>query len=400
MSVTTPTTAELTENIVAQISAELNQSIPLMPKSFVRVLAKALAGVVILLYKYAGFIALQMFVRTATLDETTLNGRVLRPLEEWGILAGAGSPAAAVRAELVVDVQVTDQTGSLASGTQLLNTDTGVTYLTLSSVPLDAATVQVTIRAVSDQQGGGGRGVIGNMEPGEELDFVSPPGAVRRTVTVDSQAVTGADGEAVEDYRQRIIQRFRQRPQGGAAADWQEWSVEPAGIIATYPYTGQPGTVDVYCEATEESSGSEDGIPTEAQLQEVENAVEFRQDGLPRRRPLNSYPNILPITRTGFDVTVAGLSADDPGAVELSIETACDEYFRGLEPYILGLSVLPRKDVISAPELGGIVQAVVAEAGGTFQSVTVEESGSEVLSRTLGEGEKAKLASITFVAGV
>ena len=53
MSLSTPTTQEVGDNIIAQLEASLNQSIPLLPKAFVRVLAKALAGVFILLYKFS-----------------------------------------------------------------------------------------------------------------------------------------------------------------------------------------------------------------------------------------------------------------------------------------------------------------------------------------------------------
>lgn len=397
-SVDTPTTEGISENIVSQISASLNQSIPMLPRSFVRVLAKALAGVVVLLYKYAGFVFLQLFVNTATLQRVEINGRNIRPLEEWGVLVGVGPPSPATRAELLIEVTVTNQEGMLRSGTQLINSDTGVTYITLEAIALDAATKQVSVRAVSDQQGNGGRGIIGNMDAGATLNFASPPANVERETTVVEQEVTGADLEDTEDYRQRVIQRFRQRPQGGAAADWQQWSVEPTGIVNTYPYSGDPGWVDVYVEATEESSGSADGIPTQAQLDTVLDAVNSNQDGKPTRRPLNSRPNIQPITRTGFDVEIVGLDVDDPSEVQGQIETACDEYLRSLEPFILGLSVLPREDVVSAPELGGIVQSVVAESGGTYQSIAITEGGVDVLARTLGNGEKAKLASITFTA--
>lgn len=82
MSLTTPTTKEISDNIVAQLEATLNQTIPLLPKAFIRVLAKALAGVFILLYKYAGFMLLQLFVRTASMGSTEVNGVSVTPLLE------------------------------------------------------------------------------------------------------------------------------------------------------------------------------------------------------------------------------------------------------------------------------------------------------------------------------
>lgn len=83
MSLQTPTTKEISDNIIAQLEASLNQSIPLLPKSFLRVLSKALAGVFVLLYKYGGFMFLQVFVRTASAKETIINGNSVTPLIEW-----------------------------------------------------------------------------------------------------------------------------------------------------------------------------------------------------------------------------------------------------------------------------------------------------------------------------
>jgi uncharacterized phage protein gp47/JayE len=397
MSFQAPTTSEISENIVSQISAALNQSIPLLPKSFVRVLAKALAGVYVLLYKRIGWNALQMFVRTASFQLTNINGKSIRPLVEWGVLVGAGEPTAPTRAELNVTITVRDQTGTLEQGRQLVNTDTGVTYVTTSAVALDAPTKEVIIRAVGDQAGQGGRGVIGNMQSGDTLEFASPPARVAREVTVVEQTTTGADEEDEDAYRARVIRRFRQRPQGGAYADYEEWATEVPGIIGAFPYTGNLGEVNIYCEATEESSGSVDGIPTAAQLEEVVASIEFRQDGRATRRPANAFPSVISIIRTGIDVTIIGLDVDDPATVEQAVEDACDEYLRSLDPFIAGLSVLPRRDVISNPELSGIVYAVVTEAGGIFERLELEEAGTVFVRRTLGEGEKAKLNTITFV---
>ena len=398
MAIDTPTTDAISDNIVAQLETSLNQTIPLLPRSFIRVLSKALAGVFVLLYKYAGWIHLQMFVRTASWDPTTINGVTVRPLVEWGVLVGVGEPEAAVRAELLVDLTVRQQGGTLPAGRSLLNSATGVTYVTIGETALDAATVQTTVRAVSDEQGGGGRGVIGNMSAGETLSFASPQADVEREATVDSQEVTGADAEDETAYRRRVIQRFRQRPQGGAYADYQEWATEPTGIIAAYPYTGSPGTVDIYVEATEDSSGSPDGIPTASQLSTVEGSINYDPDtGIPTRRPVNAKLDVQAITRTAFDVEIDGLDVDDVAATEQLIEDAAEEYLRSLEPYIMGLSVLPRRDVISDPQLSGIIYDVVTAQGGTIDGLTISESGSPVTRRALGDGEKAKLGSISFI---
>ncbi len=398
MSLTTPTTKQISDNIIAQLEASLNQTIPLLPKSFLRVLATALGGVYVLLYKYGGFMFLQMFVRTASAVSTDINGVAVVPLTEWGRLIGIGDPASATKAELLIDITVNNQGGSLPSGTQLVNTDNGVTYITIGSVLLNAPTVQAIIRAASDQVGGGGAGVVGNLDPAAIVSFANPLSDVARDAVVNAQTVTGANAEATEAYRQRVIDRFQKRPQGGAYADYEQWGEEPAGILNVYPYTSDcPGQVDVYVEATVASSGDPDGIPTSAQLQEVLDAIELDQSGLATRRPANALTNSFPITRVGFDVRVTGLLVDNLASVQASITTAVEEYFLNREPFIEGLSVLPRNDRVTRSAIGGGVDDIVSAAGGIFSSVIVSQSSVNVELYSLGIGEKAKADTVTFV---
>lgn len=397
MSLTTPTTKEINDNIIAQLEASLNQSIPLLPKSFLRVLARALAGVFVLLYKYGGFIFLQIFVRTASANQTIVNGTPVTPLTEWGRLIGVGDPAPATRAELLVNITVENQTGVLPSNTQLVSNDNGVTYITIGAVTLDNAVVQATIRAASDQAGGGGLGAIGNLDPGVIVSFANPLANVARNTTVVSQVVTGADGESTEAYRQRIIDRFQKRPQGGAYADYEIWGEEPAGIINVYPYTSDcPGQVDVYVEATPESSGDPDGTPTNAQLQEVLDSIEFDENGIASRRPANALINTFPITRVPFEVTVTALVVDNLAQVQQDITTAVEEYFLDRGPYIIGLTIPPRKDRITRTGVDGVIDDIVSAAGGIFGGSILTQSSIQTDAYTLDIGEKAKASSVTF----
>lgn len=397
MSLTTPTTDAISANIIAQLEAALNQTIPLLPKSFNRVLSKALAGIFIILYKYGGFTFLQMFVRTASAKETVVNGVALVPLTEWGRQVGVGDPVPATHAELLVEITVENQTGSLPSGTQFLNTTNGVTYLLIGIVVLDAPTKQATIRAASDQTGGGGAGAIGNLEPADIVSFVNPLPNVARDAVVISQVTTGANAEGTEIYRQRVLDRWQKRLQGGAYADYEAWGEEEAGIVNVYPYTSvHPGQVDVYVEATVASSGDPDGIPTPAQLQAVYDIIELDSNGLANRRPANALHNTFPITRTAFDVAVSGLAVDNPAEVQANITTAIEEYFLSRAPYIIGLTVPPRLDRVTESGVGGVVDDIVTAVGGIFQTVALTQSAFPIEVYTLGIGEKAKLGVITF----
>lgn len=392
-----PTVAEINDLLISQLEANLNQTIPLLPRSFNRVLVKALSGLLSLALKYGGFIFLQIFVSKATNDEVNIGGKLFRPLTEWGRLIGVGDIVPAEQAEYIIDIPVVNQTGSLPSGTGFINSATGVTYLTIGSVALNSPIVQATIRASADQSGGDGAGDIGNMDIGTIVSAVNPLANIARDSTVSFEVVRGADGETVEQYRQRIVDRWQKRPEGGAPADYESWGEEVVGIINTYPYTGVPGEVNVYSEATPESSGSPDGIPTAAQLQAVQDSIQFNVDGLADRRPINALVNSLAITRLSFDVFVQGISVPgDLGQVQQDIIASIDTFFFNREPFIAGLTIGNRKDLITRSALIGLVEDIVTAADGIFTTVEFELSGSGVPIEIfpLGEGEKAK--GVTF----
>ena len=396
MTIQIPTTSELRDNIVANIEASISQTVPLLPKSFIRVLATVLAAVLVVLYKYGGFIFQQIFVETASFSQTTINGAPVVPLIEWGRLVGVGDPDLATQAEVTIDLTVNSVgSGSLPAGTQFLHAPSGVVYVTIASTPLVVGTVNVDVRAASDSAGGDGSGSQGNREIGDILSAVSPLPGIIQDAPVTGTITTGVNAETEEAYRQRIIDRFQFRPQGGAYADYQQWSVEVAGIINAYPYTSTiPGYVDVYCECS--SDIEPDGIPPQALLDDVQNSINFDEDGRATRRPASAYSTVLPITRTGFDVTVINLVVNDQPSVEAEIQRALEQYFFQLEPYILGVTLPPRRDRITVIGVLAIVQEIVSANGGVFDDAFLEIGGNLVTDIFLTEGEKAKLLSLTF----
>lgn len=391
MSLETPTLQEINNNIISQLEQSLAQSIPLLPKAFLRVLAKVLAAVFIILYKYCGFIFLQMFISSASSTETTILGKSVTPLVEWGNLIGIGPPIPATNAELFISVTVINQVGNLPAGTTLRSNNNNFIYSTLSTVSLDEPTVNVNVRAISDQSGGDGSGTGGNLIPADILTFVSPIANVERNAVVLSQTVTGANQEDPEIYRQRVLTRFQQVPQGGAYSDYRIWGLTTPGIVNIYPYTGnRPGEVDVYAEATEASSGSPDGIPTPAQLLEVFNNIELDQDGLATRRPANAFVNTYAIKRLAFEVDISGVTAPNVGDAKVLITDALKSYFSQREPFISGLDSLPRLDRITSISVAAIIEDILDSVGGSFDSLQVKLGAGTVSEYILGQGEKAK----------
>ncbi len=393
MTLAIPTTAELRDNIVAGIESTLGQTVPLLPKAFIRVLASVLAGVLVTLYRYGGFTFQQQFPQTATIEPTVINGVQVQPLVALGRLVGLDNPSPGTQAEVSIDVTV-NTIGTLPAGTQFQHIPSGVVYITVASQVITTPTTSITVRAASDQSGGGGFGTIGNRVVGDILSSVNPVAAIGTDAPVDAIVTTGVDAETESEYRQRVLDRWQFRPQGGAYADYREWSVEVEGIINAYPYTSdEPGQVNVYVESGTET----DGIPTVDQINLVRQSIELDDANfLATRRPAGALVNVFGITRTGFDVTVVGLEVENEPQVTTDLTTALTEYFLSREPYIVGVTLPPRKDQITQTGVAGVVEDVVTAAGGTFTSVEVGPSlGSPITNYSLSEGEKTKLTALT-----
>lgn len=395
MSLPTPTTQGLSEEIIAQLEGSLAQTFPLLPKAFLRVLAKVLAGVVILLYKYVGFGWLQQFVQHASWRETVVGGQTIRPLVELGRMLGAGDPIDATRAELTVQITVLNQSGSLAANAQLVRPQSGVIYLSLAPVVLDAPTKEVLIRAYSDPAGNGGAGIVGNLVVGDTLEFANAQGNIAQQAIVTSVAVVGAEGETETAYRSRVFRRKRRPPQGGAYADYSIWGELVAGVANIYPQTGLPGEVSVYVECTPDLDA--DGIPNSTLLDAVDAAIQLNDAGLASRRPAGALARAFPITRRGFDFVVSGL-IDPVSSTEArdEIETGVDEYLRSLEPYVVGLSVPPRRDRVTQGAVAGVVHEIVSARGGEVSNLQLYNDSQLITAYTLEPGEKARLGAIAY----
>lgn len=379
------TTEQVYQQIIAQLEASLGQSIPFLPRSFIRVLAKAFAAVYIQLYKYADWQFLQLFVTRATNEPTEILGRTVRPLTEWGRLVGAGGRIAATPARLSVLVEVEQDGATLPAGAQLRGVANQALYRVESATLLEEPSTVVPVVAVEPGTGG-------NSADNSTLEFVNPLATVGPLASVLETTATGSDAETVDDYRQRILDRFQRRPQGGAYADYAEWAGDVPGVRRVFPYTGQPGRVSIYIESATES----DRVPTQAQLNAALEAIELDEDGLATRRPANAFPDVLPVTVSAFVVTVTGLDVESEAEVQADIANALAGYFAAREPFIVGLSIPPRLDRVVTSAVSSLVEQIVADAGGIVTSVAVTRQGQPFSAYVLGEGELARLQAVNY----
>lgn len=400
------TAQEISDLIIAQLETSLSTTIPLLPKSFCRVLSKVLGGVFVLLFNFAGWTLMQMFPKTASNEDVTINGVTVNPLRAWGELAPGGPvvQSLGVKAERTIEITVLVQGGTLTSGQRVVNPATEKLYTLVGDVSLSSSTVTGVVRAVE-------AGDVWNVDAGETLNLVSPPSSVEKEVTVTgAAAVLGVDPETTEQFRAAVIGAWAARPQGGAYADYRRWAEEVPGVTNAYPYSGWtdydplpgfpsggPGFVFVFIEASAYTDGIPPELPGGTLLQSVDAAIKMDVAGLATRCNINAFIRVKPITRTAISVTVKTLYSDeDTDDVKDAIEEALTEYFLDRAPFILGLDMPPRKDIITKSSVGGVVAFVTQAMGAAFSEVVISVGGSEVEVYSLQEGEKAKLGTLNF----
>jgi len=374
MALENKTISEINEAIINQIEAQISQTIPILPISFTRILAKILAGVFLILYKVAQKLFLDIFVSTASFKETTIFGKKVTPLIEWGVVVGAGQPQTAIQTELKIEVTVNDIGETLPSGTQFISTLNGLIYITQTDYILTAGPDAIDVICTTG-------GSDGNLEVGQTLTLINTLGIIDNDADITDILITGVDAESEASYRQRVVERFQLQPQGGALADYRLWASEVEGVLQTYIYTGDPGNVLIYVAGDIDLYS--DRIPDSALLLLIGAACTYDPiTGKATRKQVTAiidpdgdetYGNVLPITVKLFDVIIFDLDVEDEADVMDQIEEALEAFFLEKEPYILGLSVLPRRDIVSRVNVIGIIDDIVNANNGSFSDALIYE---------------------------
>lgn len=400
MALETRNISDINDLIYNQLETQFAKTFPILPKSFIRVLSKTLAGIFIILYKSAGWIFLQMFVSTASFSDITIGGKKINPLKEWGRLVGVGDPIPATQAELTLLVTVNSIGETLFAGTQFTSTLNGVVYITEQNYTLSANPTSVNVIATTS-------GTVGNLEVSDVLTLVNTLGIIENDASITAVVTTAADAETEENYRRRVRERFQLQPQGGAYADYRIWASDVAGVYQTYIYAGDPpGNVLIYVAGDPDLYI--DRVADSALLLAVADAIEYDPDtGEANRRPIGAvidpdgdgtYANITSISNVTFDIEITSLDVDSEveDDVKEDIYNALDEYMMEREPFIEGLSIPPKKGTVTQANVIGIINDIVQAQSGTFLTAIVSINSVISTNYSLLEGELAKLGTLTI----
>ena len=385
--------------IISGIEAELNTKFRLLPKSFIRVLAKVLSAVFITLYKQQAWIFLQMFVDTASFDEVEILGRKIRPLVMWGNLVGIGEPEGATQWQGKIKVEVASVNTYLDQGTQFVDPATGLIYITTQTVLLKNPFEEIAVKCAES-------GIAGNIEVDDELNVASPYFNIGKKAVVCEVTDKAVDEESESSYRSRVKSRWQVQPQGGALVDYRKWASDVSGVLQTYIYKDDDSAAGVLIYVV---SDDESRIATPGMLKEVGEACSYDPVTGEGRKPVTavldpgndgSYGNVRACSISSFTVYVDDFEGNEIDSFKSSCKTNFGSYFLEREPFVRGLSVdNNRVDRISAVNLTSIANDIAEGVNGYFGKIRLEKNGEIITDYTLGKGELAKLEKL-YVNGV
>jgi len=387
MAVDFKTTKELTDQNIAVFESHINQNVPSIDKSFVKVLSAVEAILATGLYKYGNDRILQNLVLTASSEDLKTLGT------QYDVQIKN-----AVAAVLTATIPGTNGT-VINAGWDFVGDGNNERYYVTSTVVVAAgfATLSLTARNT---------GAAGNLGNGETLTIGTPIAGLTNIATVTATVKTGAEKETDASYRIRILDVIRSKGGGGNLADYRVWGQEVEGVERIYPYSGRPITNPtapppnrtLFVEV--EKSIDPDGIAPAGILAQVRTAVTTDPVTGLSRQPLGLTDDTLfieSISVRQFYVEIRGLTVPlgDVAETKTNIETALDLFFESVQPYIDGLDpIFERRDRITDVEISTVVQTALASSGASVNGVGFGLSlGVFISEYFMSPGEEAKLAA-------
>lgn len=286
-----PTLPDLIAQAQADIAARLPGADARAPRSILSVLARVEAGGLHGLYGYLDWLSEQLLPDQAT-DWLDRHGAV------WGILRKQASAATG---------EVTLKGSGLVPAGTVLRTAGGRRYVTLAEVVVSGPT---TVEVEAEEAGAASNAVADTV-----LSLVTPIAGIESQATVaDAGIGGGADIEADDALRARLLARIQQPPHGGAAHDYVAWALEVEGVTRAWVSPHEMGAGSVTVRIMSDGL-TPDGIPAAATVE----AAQAHIDGL---RPVTAEVHVVPPVAVPLALTISDLqpaTAEVRAAVEAEI---------------------------------------------------------------------------------
>lgn len=292
-----PDLPRLIDQGAAEFESRLPGVLARVRNSVVGVLNRVLAGGLSALYKYVDYLALQFYPDTCAPDALPAHGAL------WD---KPRLPAAAA----VGTVQFVGINGAAVPLGTVVQRPDGVQYNTTAAALIAAGVASVPVVAVA-------AGQAGNAAVATPLILTTPVNNVNAVASAFTALAGGADVEAIEPWRARILARIRKPPQGGADFDYTAWALEVPGVTRAWVYPGEQGPGTVVVRFVRDDDATQ--IPDAGEVAAVQSYI----DAL---RPVTATTYVLaPVaTLQNFSIT---LLPDTP-AIRAAVTAELTELYR------------------------------------------------------------------------
>jgi len=275
MAFSRPTLTQIIDRVRGDIKNELSIS-TILRRSFLSAFARALAGVAHMLHGHLVYVSRQLFPDQAELEF----------LERWGSIWSL-ERRAATAAQLNITITFT-AAATVPAGTTFQRSD-GAEYTLDSEVSASGAGTETGVVSAS------AAGDAGNLDAGSTITLVSPIADVESDAEVASTAIEGEDEETDAQFRQRIVDRIQNPPQGGNVEDYKGFVTDVEGPTRVWirPDGLGEGTVLIWF-----VEDNEDPIfPSAAKIAEVLAAVN-------EKKPVTADVTVASPTEQTMDLTI------------------------------------------------------------------------------------------------
>lgn len=292
----------------ADIETRLPGADARLRRSNLNVLARVHSGAAHGLYGYQEWIARQVIIDTADGDMLARHASI------WGVERKAASPAIGM-------ISVTGTNGAIIPADSTLTRSDGAEYSTDAEATISGGAATIAVTAVVGGQ-------AGNAAAASMLSFDTPIAGVSATATVGAGALTGgADIEADDDLRTRLLARIQAPPHGGAQHDYVAWALEVPGVTRAWVYPAELGLGTVTVRFVRDDDASQ--IPDAGEVTAVQAYIDSVRPvtadvtvAAPIAVPLNFTIDIVPDTaaiRAAIEAELRDLlrRESEPGATIL-----------------------------------------------------------------------------------
>jgi len=295
MAFTIPTLSSLRAQTRDDMRASLPGADSLLRQNNLRIISDNFAALIYGLYDYLRYMARN--ARPGTAESDYLEGWA----EDYGLSRKAATFASGT-------VNFTGTAGASVPLDTECVTSSGIRYRVTSGITLGIGATPAPVEALS-------AGAAGNQDEGTELTLTTAISGVIATASVATGGISGgADAEGDEALRQRLLQRLRDTPMGGALNDYERWALEVPGVTRVWPVANEQGAGTVTVRfMMDDTRAAYDGLPqgdNASALIPGSGDQQLVWDWIEPLRPVTADLFVVAPIADALNITITGLTND------------------------------------------------------------------------------------------